>query len=83
MAGVLEEFDDATPLRGTYCARLTKEEFEEQGSSCTERALAELLDHLDANPEVYRKVVRSRKKQEAEEGGLLSFVKVGLLMGLQ
>ena len=27
----MDEFDEATPLRGTYCSRLTSEEYEEQG----------------------------------------------------
>lgn len=76
MAGVLEEFDEATPLRGTYCSRLTAEEYEEQGSACTEQALAELLKHLDRNPQVYKDILSKKKKQEQEEAGLLSYVKV-------
>ena len=76
MAGVLEEFDEATPLKSTYCSRLSAEEYEEQGSACTERALAELLGHLDENPEVYKDILSKKKKQDQENAGFLSYVKV-------
>ena len=75
MAGVLEEFDEATPLRGTYCSRLSVEEYEEQASECTERALRQLMDHLDENPQEFKAVLRKRRRDE-EEGGLWAFVKV-------
>lgn len=32
MAECMDEFDEATPLRGTYCSRLTSEEYEEQSA---------------------------------------------------
>ena len=28
----MDEFDEATPLRGSYCSRLTTEEYEEQAA---------------------------------------------------
>ena len=80
MAGVLDEFDDATPLKRTYCSRLTQEEYEEQGSSFTEQALSELVEHLDTNSHSYKKIYKKRKLQEAEERGVLSFIKVGKLL---
>ena len=76
MAAVFDEFDEATPLRGSFCSRLTAEEFEELGATFTEEALAQLMEHLDRNPEAYGRVLRKRKRQQAEEAGLLSFVKV-------
>lgn len=76
MAGVLDEFDEATPLRGTFCSRLTEEQFEEQSASSTEEALAQLMEHLDKNPGVYGRVLRKKKRQQAEEAGLISFMKV-------
>ena len=76
MAGVLEEFDEATPLRSSYCSRLTEEEYEEQTSIATERALKDLIEHLQDNPEQYRKVVKKKKRAEAEEAGLISYFKV-------
>ena len=80
MAGILEEFDDATPLRGTYCSRVTTEQYEEQGSQCTGQALEELIDHLSQNPDAYRRVMKRKRRQEAEEAGLLSFMKVLLVL---
>ena len=77
MAGILDEFDEATPLKRSYCSILTQEEYEEQGSSFTEQALSELVDHLDTNSRSYKKILKKRKLQEAEERGVLSFIKVG------
>ena len=31
MAECMEEFDEATPLRETYCSRLTLQEYEDEG----------------------------------------------------
>ena len=76
MAGVLEEFDDATPLKGTFCSRLSLEEYEEEASSCTKRALEELMDHLDDNPDDLKAVLSKRRKDAEEEKGIWSFVKV-------
>lgn len=76
MAGVLEEFDDATPLKGTFCSRLSLEEYEEEASSCTKRALEDLIDHLDNNPDELKAVLKKRKVDAEEEGGIWSFVKV-------
>ena len=80
MAGVLDEFDDATPLRGTFCSRLSVEEYEEEASSCTKQALTELMDHLDENPQEFKSVLRKRKRDgEQEESGMWEFVKVAIL----
>ena len=76
MAGVLEEFDEATPLKGTFCSRLSVEEYEEQASACTEQALRGLMAHLDKNPEEFKTVLRKRKLDEEEEGSMWAFVKV-------
>lgn len=78
MAGILDEYDEATPMRGTYCSRLTVDEYENQSSKCTEDALEQLISHLESNPEVYKKVLKDKKKQEEEEAGILSFMKVSL-----
>ena len=76
MAGVLEEFDDATPLKGTFCSRVSMEEYEEESSSCTKQALRELIDHLDENPREFSSVLRKRKRDEAGENGVFAFIKV-------
>ena len=75
MAGVLEEFDDATPLKGTFCSRLSVEEYEEQASSCTKQSLVELMDHLDENPHEFKSVLRKRHR---DEDGVWGFVKVAI-----
>ena len=76
MAGVLDQFDEATPLRRTYCSRVSAEEFETQAYNYTESALADLIDHLNENPDEYGKILRKKKLQEEEEGGIFSFFKV-------
>ena len=76
MAGVLEEFDDATPLKGTFCFRLSLDEYEEEASSCTKRALEELIDHLDSNPGEFKAVLKKKKRDAEENSGIWSFVKV-------
>ena len=79
MAGVLDEFDDATPLRGTFCSRLSVEEYEAEASSCTKQALTELVDHLDENPQEFKSVLMKRKMDEEKESGMWAFVKVAIL----
>ena len=76
MAGILDEFDDATPMRNKYCSTLTLEEYEEQSANSTEEALAELIAHLENNPQQYKNVLKARKRDEAEEAGVLSYIKV-------
>ena len=75
MAGILEEFDDAAPLKGTFCSRMSIKEYEEQASSCTQQALQELIGHLDENPEEF-KVILNKRKHDISEDGIWSFVKV-------
>ena len=76
MAGILDEFDEPTPLKSSFCSRLTEEEYEEQSSAYTQAALESLMEYMDTNPDVYSKIVKKRKKEEAENAGLVSFVKV-------
>ena len=59
-----------------YCSCLTEEEYEDETSACTQEALSELIAHLNENPDEYHKVVKRRKKEEAEGAGLVSYVKV-------
>lgn len=76
MAGVMDEYDPATPVSKVYSVRLSAEEYEDQASRCTEDALAELIKHLDKNPASYRRVMYSRKKEEEENAGFFSYAKV-------
>ena len=108
MMECMEEFDEATPLKATYCSRLNAEEYEAQGarwvrtgavavtsvvtatpstppcctmsSSCTEKALAELLQHLEQRPEAYTSVLKKRRKDEVEnERGMVTYFKARIL----
>lgn len=78
MAGIMDEYDPATPVSKTYCARLTTDQYEKQASSCTADSLAELIDYLEANPGSYRRVLAKRRKEEEESAGFFSFAKVSL-----
>lgn len=97
MAECMDEFDEATPLRGTYCSRLTSEEYEEQGArwglirtttlvsrlaslrSVTEQALQELMGLLDNQPELYKAVLKKRRRERREEEGFMAYVKVSII----
>lgn len=79
MAEFLDEFDEATPVKSSYCKQLTSEEYEEEGCRCTEDALSDLMSYLDANPSVYGRVLHKRRKEDAENSSLLSFVKIRAL----
>ena len=78
MAGIMDEYDPPTPLNKTYCARLKVEEYDNQAYSCTERSLLELMQHLENTPETYHNVLNKRKKEEIEDDGFLSYLKVNI-----
>ena len=79
MAEVLDEFDEAAPVKSSYCKQLTSEEYEEEGCRFTEDALSELMSYLDSSPSVYGRVLQKRRKEDAENSGLLSFLKIRAL----
>ncbi|KAL5477137.1 hypothetical protein EMCRGX_G023886 [Ephydatia muelleri] len=83
MAEVFDEFDEATPLRSTYCSRLTTTEYEDMGETQTEKALLELRSHLDQHPDEYFKILKRKAIQDAEESGVISFftTKFWVLLG--
>lgn len=74
MAEVFDEFDEATPLRSTYCSRLTGAEYEDVGETQTEKALRELQAHLDRNPDEYFRILKRKAIQDAEDSGVISFL---------
>lgn len=76
MAGVMDEFDPATPVNKAYCRRLNAKEYEDQASTCTEDALAELIQYLEKNPGSYHRAMGRRKWEEEGNAGIFSFVKV-------
>ena len=75
MAGLFDEFDDATPLRHSYCGRISKEDYERQAEENTESAIEQLLEYLEKNPEAYTDVVKKRRKEEAESAGYFAYLK--------
>ena len=79
MAELLDEFDEATPVKSAYCKQLTTEEYEEEGCRCTEDALSELMTYLDSNPSSYGRVLQKRRREEAENSSFLSFLKIRAL----
>ena len=79
MAELLDEFDEATPVKSSYCRQVTSQEYEEEGCRCTEDALSELMSYLDDNPSVYGRVLQKRRKEEAENSSFISFLKVRAL----
>ena len=34
------------------------------------------MQHLDSNPEVYKEIMKKKRKQESEDAGLMAFLKV-------
>ena len=77
MAGIMGEYDEATPLKSRYCVRrLTEDEYENETSDYTQESLKQLLQFMDDNPEQYERIVKKRKKEEAENTGILSYFKV-------
>ena len=78
MAGLFDEFDDATPLRHSFCGRISREAYERQAAESTESALEQLMEYLERNPDAYTDVVKKRRKEEADSAGLLSYLKVQL-----
>ena len=77
MAGTMDEFDDAVPLKKTFCGRpMTEEEYEDQAAKTTDRAISDLLKHLEENPQVYKKIESRKRREEAEEAGIMSLIKV-------
>lgn len=82
MAGIMDEYDPPTPVIKAYCSRLSAEEYENQASSCTEDAIAELIQHLEKNPASYRKAMAQKKKEKQENAGLFSYAKVSTIVSV-
>lgn len=44
--------------------------------SCTEQALRELMKHLDKQPDMYKSILKKRRRDEKENEGIMSYIKV-------
>lgn len=99
----VDEFAEAKPLPTSYCTRVTVEEFEEQGTTETEKALnvwdsscfgpwvkcvmasdtivllQELISCLEKDPSILKGIMEKRKKEDSGKG-IVSYLKVGLLL---
>lgn len=74
----MDEFDEPCRLEKSYCPQVSLEEYEEQTLNATEMAIKGLLSHLEQNPEEYTRVLKKKRKQEAEDAGWVSYAKVNL-----
>lgn len=80
----LEEFSSAsTPLQSAYCRQMSTAEFDAIGESETERELKLLVEHLEKNPSDFIRLMRKRKIEEMENGGMFSFIKCKLMTKLK
>ncbi|XP_066546272.1 formin-like protein 3 isoform X2 [Amia ocellicauda] len=71
----MEEFDRECPMVKSFCQLLSTQEFEQQGASYTQRALAELFSTMERQPELCERVIRKRKQAELECGRLGGVIK--------
>ena len=79
MAEIFGPFDAASPCATTFCSRITLEEYDKQSSLSTERAITDLIKYLEYNPSQFYDTLRKRKKEQQENAGVLSFLKVKIL----
>ncbi|XP_045171758.2 shootin-1-like [Mercenaria mercenaria] len=71
-----EEFDEAERPTTLYCKPVTLEEYEDQAEEETEKALCDLMGYLDVHKDEFTNLLKKKKRQDLETGGLLSFMKV-------
>ena len=76
MAELMDEFDEPCKPENLYCAQIPLDVYEEQKFSATEKAIKNLLTHLEQNPEEYSNVLKKKRKQEAEDASWISYAKV-------
>ena len=72
----LDEYGEPSPLRVSFCNRMmSEEEYEQQTSVHTKQALDGLFKTMAADPTGYRRILQRRKREEMENGGMLSYLK--------
>ena len=82
MAELFDQFDPASPCTTSFCSRISKEEYEKQGSDLTQQAVADLIRYLDYNPTAYHNILRKRKREDEENAGVLSWLKVKMFTAM-
>ncbi|CAH3016806.1 unnamed protein product [Porites evermanni] len=80
MAELLEEFDQPSPLPVSFCQQIPSEEFDKRSAQNTRDALHDLINHIEAKPEEFYKIVRRKK---ADNLKLFQYLKVKVLNKLQ
>ena len=80
MAELLEEFDQPSPLPVSFCQQIPSEEFDKRSAQNTRDALHDLINHFEAKPEEFYKIVRRKK---ADNLKLFQYLKVKVLNKLQ
>ncbi|XP_070572656.1 mitochondrial fission regulator 2-like [Ptychodera flava] len=76
------EFDQATPVCTQYCTPVSLKEYETQCSKTTEKSLDDLISFMEQNPDVYKAVLKKKKQEEMENGGIISFLKTRFLTAI-
>ncbi|XP_041349385.1 uncharacterized protein LOC121368707 [Gigantopelta aegis] len=74
-----DEFDEPVPMHHSYCQQLSMDEIEEQSETATQRGLNDLIKYLEQNPEAYAKIMRKKKVEDLENGGIFSYLKVKMM----
>ncbi len=80
MAEILEEFDQPSPSPAGFCQQIPIEDYDQRSAETTQAALHGLMDHLEANPEEFYRIIRRKK---ADNLKLMQFVKVKFMNKLQ
>lgn len=79
----LAEFDPPSPMTEFFVNPISNNEYEEVGAKETEKALKDLITFLEANPAAYANILKRRKFEEKENGGIFSMLKVRLMTKLK
>ena len=79
MAELMGPYDPASPCLTTFCQRISVAEHDRLASDYTQKALAELINYLEYNPTAYHNILRKRKREDAENSGVFSWLKVKVL----
>ncbi|XP_021374707.1 proline-rich protein 11-like isoform X2 [Mizuhopecten yessoensis] len=71
-----DEYDEPCQMTKAYCGQLSLDQYEEQAANTTEQAVLDLLSYLDKNPQKIQSILTKRKKEELENCGMFSFLKM-------
>ncbi|XP_074641351.1 uncharacterized protein LOC141899097 [Tubulanus polymorphus] len=79
ISGLVEEYN-CSPLpprpKNLYCQQLSETQYEHQASTETEKALKELVETLEKNPDMYKQLLKKRKQERMEKSGIFTYIKM-------